>query len=316
MDGLLVIDKPVGPTSHDAVARVRRALGVRRIGHTGTLDPGASGVLALVVGRATRLAQFLTYDSKTYEARVQLGVFTDTDDADGEPVGERFQGDWPPIEAVHAALEALQGTRLQRPPAYSAKKIGGRRSYAIARAHTRGGEDTDSPQPKPVEVTLHQVAITGYENGVLELRLTCSAGFYVRALARDLGEGLATGAHLAGLRRTRSGGATLDRALSLATVEAEPARARECLVLMADMLPDLPAIRLTDAGARRAQHGSALAWSDIATSPEPWPRQATAIKLLTPTGDLIGIGRANTAPVSSAAGEDRRGGLQPWVVLA
>lgn len=315
MDGLLIIDKPVGPTSHDVVARIRRALGVRRIGHTGTLDPGASGVLALVVGRATRLAQFLTHDHKAYEARVQLGISTETDDAEGEPVGEQFQGAWPSVEAVQAALEALQGTRLQRPPPYSAKKIGGRRSYAIARAHTRGAEGTESPQPKPVEVTLHQVTITGYENGVLAIRLTCSAGFYVRALARDLGERLATGAHLAGLRRTRSGGATLDHALSLATVEAAPARARECLVPMADMLPDLPAIRLTDAGARRAQHGSALASSDIAVATDPW-LQAPAIKLLTPAGDLIGIGRASTAPFSSATGDDHRWGLQPWVVLA
>src|SRR2546421_4324184 len=125
MDGLLVIDKPSGPTSHDVVARMRRVVGERRIGHTGTLDPLATGVLPLVIGKATRLAQFLSASDKTYEAVVRLGVATDTADAGGEPITTRFEGTLPAREAIDRALEAFRGTFLQQPPAFSAKKIGG-----------------------------------------------------------------------------------------------------------------------------------------------------------------------------------------------
>lgn len=323
VDGLLILDKPVGPTSHDVVARVRRALHERRIGHTGTLDPGASGVLALVVGRATRLAQFLASDEKAYEALVQLGVTTETDDAEGDPVGARFEGSWPTLEDVHAALETLRGTRLQRPPVYSAKKIDGRRSYALARAASRTGSGAAGPesrQPAPVEVTLHDVTIAAYEGGRLALTLTCSAGFYVRALARDLGERLGTGGHLSGLRRTRSGAATLERAVSLATVEATPARADDALVPMADMLPQLPALRLTDAGAVRARHGAWLDASDVAGSLDP-PVRASAglgapnaplVRLLSPTGVLVGIARASS---TSGPSPEAAWALHPEVVL-
>src|SRR5688572_13593351 len=134
MDGLLIIDKPSGPTSHDVVARVRRALGERRIGHTGTLDPAATGVLPLVLGRATRLARFLSASDKSYEAVVRLGVGTDTQDAAGAPSGPSYRGALPSREAIDRALDAFRGTFVQQPPAYSAKKIAGHRSYKIARA--------------------------------------------------------------------------------------------------------------------------------------------------------------------------------------
>src|SRR5262252_88967 len=134
MDGLLIIDKPAGPTSHDVVARMRRALGERRIGHTGTLDPAATGVLPLVVGRATRLARFVGASSKSYEAVVRLGVATDTADAAGLPIGPPHDGPLPSRDAIDRALSEFRGTFLQRPPAYSAKKVAGTRSYALARA--------------------------------------------------------------------------------------------------------------------------------------------------------------------------------------
>jgi len=136
MDGLLVIDKPVGPTSHDVVARVRRILGERRIGHTGTLDPGASGVLPLVVGRATRLARFLSAAEKSYDAVIRLGIATDTGDSAGTPVGSAFAGSLPGREVIARALDPFRGTFLQRPPVYSAKKIGGQRSHRLALEHT------------------------------------------------------------------------------------------------------------------------------------------------------------------------------------
>ena len=137
MDGLLVIDKPAGPTSHDVVARVRRLLGERRVGHTGTLDPMATGVLPIVVGRATRLARFLSAATKRYEAVIRLGIDTDSYDATGVPVGAPYEGPWPARAAVERALDTFRGTYAQQPPAFSAKKIAGQRSYHLARKRSR-----------------------------------------------------------------------------------------------------------------------------------------------------------------------------------
>src|SRR5438132_2714272 len=140
MDGVLVIDKPTGPTSHDVVARVRRAIRERRIGHTGTLDPAASGVLPLVIGRATRLARFLSAGEKRYEACIRLGIVTDTGDATGSPIGAVYSGALPSRDAIESALGAFRGTFLQQPPVYSAKMIGGHRSYDLARAAARSSQ--------------------------------------------------------------------------------------------------------------------------------------------------------------------------------
>ena len=217
MDGLLVIDKPVGPTSHDVVARVRRALRERRIGHTGTLDPLATGVLPLVVGRATRLARFLSGSDKSYEAEVRLGVATDTDDAEGLPVGEAHSASWPTRDVIDRALDSFRGQFAQTPPAFSAKKVAGRRSYTIHRGRTRDGVRS-VPGPSPLQsqrVTVTQLTLTECAGDRVRLTVICSAGFYVRALARDLGERLGTGAHLAALRRTRVGDLTLDQAVPL-----------------------------------------------------------------------------------------------------
>ena len=157
LDGLLVVDKPVGPTSHDVVARVRRLLGERRIGHTGTLDPLASGVLLLVIGRATRLAQFLNTDAKRYEATIRLGFATDTYDATGRPTTAAFDGAMPTRDRIEAALDAFRGTFLQQPPAFSAKKIGGRRSYRLARAHQKPAEPA---LPTPVAVNVTDLSVS------------------------------------------------------------------------------------------------------------------------------------------------------------
>ena len=203
MDGLLVIDKPSGPTSHEVVARVRRALGERRIGHTGTLDPAATGVLPLVLGRATRLARFLSASDKSYEAVVRLGVATDTYDGAGTPAGPSYQGALPSREAIDRALDAFRGTFLQQPPAYSAKKIDGRRSYSLARAAARSAGDGIERSstgagalPTPVSVTTHSIVLVSVEGDRVTLNVSCSAGFYVRALAHDLGVRLGIGAHL------------------------------------------------------------------------------------------------------------------------
>src|SRR5262245_42303167 len=159
MDGVLVIDKPVGPTSHEVVLRVRRALGEPRVGHTGTLDPAASGVLPLVLGRATRLARFLSSADKSYDAVVRLGFATDTRDGTGTAVGAVHQGPLPPHAAIDRALDAFRGTFMQQPPIYSAKKIEGRRSYRNARAQSKAPMAEPAVLPAPVSVTTHAIAL-------------------------------------------------------------------------------------------------------------------------------------------------------------
>src|SRR5262249_35753558 len=177
MDGLLVIDKPAGPTSHDVVARMRRLLGERRIGHTGTLDPAASGVLPLVLGRATRLARFLSAGDKRYEAVVRYGVATDTYDSEGTPVGAIRKGVAPARAEIEATLESFRGTFVQQPPVYSAKKIAGRRSYELAR--TGYADDEPPTLPAPITVTVRRLAVAAVEEDDVTLEVECSAGFYV-----------------------------------------------------------------------------------------------------------------------------------------
>jgi tRNA pseudouridine55 synthase len=318
MDGLLVIDKPVGPTSHDVVARVRRILGEQRVGHTGTLDPGASGVLPLVVGRATRLARFLSAAGKSYEATIQLGVATDTGDSAGTPVGRAVKGPFPARESIDRALDAFRGTFLQQPPVYSAKKIGGKRSHRLARAASRPLPAPPAPPalpaspalavlPVPVSVTVYALELGGVDDGRLTLRVDCSAGFYVRGLAHDLGERLGVGGHLAALKRVRSGDLTLADAKTLAGLELDPPAALAAVVPMAQMLPALPALTLTHEGARRAGHGLDLGPADfegglVACASAGHARR---FRLLDMAGDLVGV----AVPIEGS------GLLHPAVVL-
>ncbi len=264
MDGALVIDKPSGPTSHDVVARVRRVLGERRIGHTGTLDPLASGLLLLVVGRATRLARFLSASDKSYDAEIRLGVATDTYDAQGAPTTALYVDSMPSRADVERGLDAFRGTFLQHPPAYSAKKIGGQRSYKLARAGRAaaglptlpaGPVTPGLPAPAPVTVTAHAIDVVACDGDTVRLRVDCSSGFYIRSLAHDLGQRLGTGAHLTALRRTRSGGFTLASALTLETLDRTPSVVAGALIPLSDMLPNLTAVALTPEGVVRALHG-------------------------------------------------------------
>ena len=232
MDGLLVIDKPVGPTSHDVVARMRRALREKRIGHTGTLDPMASGVLPLVVGVATRLARFHSASAKRYRATIVFGATTDTYDALGTVTWRAPDDVAPPSRAaVEDALAAFRGTFAQVPPAYSAKKIDGDRAYDLARKGTVVVLES-------VTVTVEALSLVSWlpggqvlKNAAMKdvtpsavLEVTCGAGFYVRALAHDLGQALGCGAFLAALRRTASGLLDESLALPLDTAEREPER--------------------------------------------------------------------------------------------
>jgi tRNA pseudouridine55 synthase len=314
MNGLLVIDKPAGPTSHDIVACLRRVLGERRIGHTGTLDPAASGVLPLVLGRATRLARFLSASDKSYEAVIRVGVATDTYDGEGAPVGTAHDGACPPREAIEAALGAFRGSFLQQPPAYSAKKVAGRRSYKMARASARGRSEREgaSDLPDPVRVIVHRLDLVGLDADTVTLRVDCSAGFYVRALAHDLGQRLGSGAHLAALRRTSSGDFTLADALSFEAAERDHDLARAAVVPLAQMLPRWLSVVLTDEGARRVAHGRDVGPDDISAGvlpsgqrvPLPAPAKQ-GVRLLDQQGELIGIALPGGSP----------GVLHPSVVL-
>ncbi len=308
MDGVLVIDKPVGPTSHDVVARVRRAIGERRVGHTGTLDPGASGVLPLVVGRATRLARFLSASDKSYEAVVRLGFSTDTADAQGRATGPVRQGTVPSLETIDAALDWFRGTFLQQPPAYSAKMIEGHRSYKLARAKSRTTENRPGPPDRPdlpelVSVTTQAIEIISLHGDTVTLRVDCSGGFYVRSLAHDLGERLGTGAHLVSLRRTRSADFSLRETIALGIVEREPAAAIAAMVPLNGMLLGLSSVVLTAQGAKHAGHGRDLTALDLASDlPAAVP---SWIRLLDQDGVLLGIARPGASP----------GALHPSIVL-
>ena len=217
MDGVLVVDKPRGPTSHDVVDRARRALRERRIGHTGTLDPFATGVLPLCVGRATRLARFLSGGDKVYRASVRLGFATTTDDLTGEPLADARAVSVSRM-ALEDAIPAFVGTFDQVPPAFSARHVGGRRLYELAR---QGEAAPRAATP----VTVHALDLVSRDADRLELEVRCSAGTYVRAIARDLGERLGTGGHLVALRRTRSGGFDLSRAVPGDALDASARRA-------------------------------------------------------------------------------------------
>jgi tRNA pseudouridine55 synthase len=297
--GALIVDKPSGPTSHDVVARVRRALHTSRVGHTGTLDPLATGLLVLLLGPATRLAQFLVADDKEYIAEVRLGIETETYDAASLPHDYRA-----PLEGVAAApadeiervLEEFRGTYLQTPPAYSAKKVAGTRAYKHARRQ-------DPVELQPVEVTVRHLDVISSSAHSFHLHVTCSAGFYVRSLAHDIGRRLGCGAHLGSLRRIRSGQFSIDDAQSLDAIELPREAAAVHIVPAEALLPELPEVILSEEGTKRASHGNWLRPQHFrvgASAGAPGMR----VKLLDANGRLVGI-----------ATQDADGLLHPAVVL-
>ncbi len=310
-EGVLVVDKPGGLTSHDVVAVARRVLRERRIGHTGTLDPMATGVLPLAVGRATRLVRFLTSSHKTYEAGIRFGIVTDTGDITGQVVRESAER--PTHEALLAALDSLRGPQMQVPPAYSAKKIEGRRAYELARK-----QEPVTLQPVPVTVSALELLGTspGPRPDGCAVRLTVSAGFYVRSFAVDLGERLGCGACLDSLRRTGSGSFTLDDAVTLEALQAsQPGEGAVHLVPLEQLLPEMPAGQLTDEGRRRLGHGQPLRAGDLRPMdgrpvPAPAPPPAAPpsgeywVRLFDATGGLAGLAILNPD-----------GSLRPRIVL-
>jgi tRNA pseudouridine55 synthase len=291
MLGVVNLDKPVGPTSHDMVGLLRRLTGTRRIGHAGTLDPLASGVLPILVGAATRFSEELTGGRKRYDAVVRLGQTSATDDAEG-PV-QPVDAPLPEEAAVRAALPAFVGTFEQRPPAFSARKSGGQTAHRAARA----GMPLDVP---PRTVTVDAIDLLAVEpgDGWLDVRLDvrCGPGTYIRSIARDLGERLGCGGHLAALRRTEAAGLLVDDAITPEALEelASAGRLAEAVRPVAELLT-LPSLVLDADQARRFCHGSTVA----VTSATRAGRHAVF-----QDGELLGVG-------SLAAGS-----LQPEKVLA
>ncbi|HEX6401436.1 MAG TPA: tRNA pseudouridine(55) synthase TruB [Actinomycetota bacterium] len=245
-EGLLLVDKPAGVTSHDVVDVVRHSLGTRKVGHAGTLDPMATGLLILGAGRATRLLRFLGDLPKTYEGTIRLGVETTTLDAEGEVVREATVS--VTSDEVADAMRGLEGESLQRPPAYSAVKVGGRKLYEAARA----GEELEA-EPRPIRVDAFE--LRSYEAPDATFRVVCSGGTYVRVLAADVGAALSCGAHLGSLRRTAIGGFRVEDAA--APEDATP-RSIETAVA------HLPRLDLDPEEARAASHGRPLGPAGIA----------------------------------------------------
>ncbi len=259
--GVLRVDKPSGPTSHDVVSLARRSLGCPRIGHTGTLDPLTSGLLLLCVGWSTRIAEFLTGLNKTYLATARLGEVTETDDGEG-PVLRRSDA-WQRLTEgeISAAVSSFRGSLRQVPPRYCAKKHGGEPLHR----RVRRGEQV---APEPVDVQIHAMELLDIALPLVRFRVECSSGTYVRAVARDLGELLGAGAHLAELRRTRIGPFRVEDAVPAAEMD-RPAQISRAWLSPAEALASLPSVQVDEERARRLEHGQAVPAGPVEDSGSP-----------------------------------------------
>ncbi len=285
---VLPLDKPAGPTSHDVVAAARRALRERRIGHTGTLDPFASGLLLLCVGAATRIAEYITGLPKTYRAVIRFGTATDTDDRTGDPIA--ISETWRTLTApqVAEALAQLTGLVRQVPPVYSAKKVGGAAMHRLARAGI-------APAPVASTVRIDRIELLDLDLPDATIEIACSAGTYVRAVARDVGAALRTHAHLTELRRTRIGRHLVENALALKQLDDDEA-VRRLRISALDAVDHLPIVRIDERAAATLRQGAPV------TSPVSAPPEGTVAIAL--GEELVAIAEAG------------HGRLQPRKVLA
>ena len=282
----MLVDKPAGMTSHDVVQRVRRVLGTRAAGHTGTLDPFATGLLVVLLGRATRLARFVEAQSKLYLATSRLGISTDTDDLTGRVLETSDAADRISEDQVAASLAGFLGSQAQRPPQYSAKHVGGERSYTRARR----GEVVDLPE---VSVTVRRMELVKFRTPMVTFRAEVSAGTYLRAIARDLGQRLGVGAHLTDLRREAIGSLRVEDAVALEQLSPDSIVSARCV------LGDLPTVELDQAERAAVVHGRAVEDSGAAGQ-----RGSGEVVGLLGDGELVAIAKAQD------------GWLQPTVVLA
>jgi tRNA pseudouridine55 synthase len=286
-DGVLVIDKPEGPTSHDIVAVARRAT-QKKVGHTGTLDPLASGVLPLVLGKATRLAQFLSSAEKEYVAELALGESTTSFDRAGAIVAQENPRQVGGLTRsnIDEVIAQFRGSYKQPPPLFSAKKIDGDRAYDLARRN-------QPVELQPADVTVHALEVIEWDGARLHLRLVCSAGFYVRSLAQAIGQRLGTGAHLANLVRTRSGDFSIQSAVSIADLDRRPEVAAAGVIRLEQLLPWLPALTMTAEGASLAARGGFLSAGHL-SGVETLPATGK-VRLFHPDGHLVAIAEPRLA---------------------
>jgi len=287
--GVLIIDKAAGMTSHDVVAVVRRILGIRQVGHFGTLDPFATGVLPLSVGKATRFAQFYLKSRKAYEGALRFGFSTDTYDATGKPATEPAAVELNP-QTLEAAFRSFTGRIMQTPPPFSAKRVGGKRAYELARRH----------QPvklKPVEVEVYALELLGVEGDRARFAVECSGGTYVRSLAHDIGQQMGCGAHLAGLRRTAVAEFDQSRAVTLEQLDASTREGKlaDFRVPLEALLPDCPELVVRGREEKSVRHGQMFELAQAlrpgrGTMPGRSP-VVSLLKILNPEHRLIAVAR-------------------------
>ncbi len=289
LSGIFIIDKPAGMTSHDVVAKARTILGTRQVGHFGTLDPFATGVLPLSVGKATRFAQFYLRSRKAYEGAIRFGFSTDTYDATGKPTSEPFA---PRLDlaALNKIVLDLTGRVMQTPPPFSAKRVGGTRAYELARKQ----------QPvklTPVEVDIYALELLGVEGELVRFAVECSGGTYVRSLAHDIGQKLGCGAHLAALRRTAVAEFQESRAVTLEKLAqaVQQGQVESCRVPLEALLPDCPELVVRGREEQSVRHGHKFElarslWPDGAKGANP-PAGIHLLKILNAQRRLIAVAR-------------------------
>jgi tRNA pseudouridine55 synthase len=276
MNGLLVLDKPPGVTSHDVVAIVRRATGEKSIGHLGTLDPMATGVLPLLLGKYTRLAQFFGQAEKHYTGKIRFGFATDTFDADGVPAADARPLNLS-LEELCALGQRFRGEIDQLPPVFSAKKINGVAAHKLARAGVEVAV-------KPVRITIHNFALTSLEGDTVVFTMSVSAGGYVRSVAHELGQLAGCGAHLSSLRRTQAGAFGLQQAITIDQLKSASVAELEALLPHPrTLLPEMPSVTVDDQVAGRLRNGMQVNLPDFS--------QAPLLKVFTAPTELLAIGR-------------------------
>ena len=280
LDGVIVVNKPTGWTSHDVVAKMRGIAGTRSVGHLGTLDPIATGVLPVMVGQATRLARYFDKSEKAYEAVVRFGFATTTYDREGEPTTAVTDVNVT-ADQIEACLGTMRGDISQMPPPISAKKIGGVPAYKLARKN-------QPVELAPVPVSIYELTLPGVEGDRARLKVRCSPGTYIRSIAHDLGRALGCGAHVEALVRTASGSFTLAKARTLDELQLLKAEGRlhEALLPMAELLPQFPGVFIDDLTVRHVRQGRDFSVSAFRANPG-----SEHVKAIGPDGSLVAIGR-------------------------
>ena len=291
-DGIIIIDKDAGMTSHDVVARCRRILGTKKVGHTGTLDPFATGVMVILVGKATRIAQFLDKDVKEYEAVIRFGHFTDTGDLTGEKIGDEMNTDFSD-EEFEAAIKSFIGESSQIPPMYSAKKVDGKKLYELARE----GKEIEREAVMVTIPSISRIESSDRKQNEVAIRVACSAGTYIRVLAEDIAKKLGTAAHLVALRRIKAGKFDIEDAITLEQLkESVP---QEHLIPIFDALAHLKAIVIPDARIKPTLNGmSSRTATDLF-------QDGQTVRVCAESGELLAIGSIDVKEKS----------VQPRIVL-